>query len=59
VVAADLRGACGNQLHEFRHRYPDGATWPDDVPEAAIAGLDVRWAEGNLGLLPLLEVPGE
>lgn len=43
--------ACGDQFTTFSRTFPDGAVWPRDIEKARSAGLDVGWAQKNLGLL--------
>lgn len=50
VTAADLRGACSDQVKTFIREFPNGATWPDDWQRAKDAGLDMKWAAERLGL---------
>lgn len=52
VRAAQLRGACRDQVRHFKEVFPEGAEWPTDCAKAVEAGLDVSWAITNLGLLP-------
>jgi hypothetical protein len=53
VTGAHLEkvGACDDQVRLFRRTFPDGANWPDDITRAHAAGLDIKWARQNLGLL--------
>ena len=50
VTAAALRalGAC-SVPPAFTAAFPSGAVWPDDIPRAIAAGLDVAWVAKYLG----------
>lgn len=56
VTADHLRSAnaCSDQVRVFRDAFPGGAHWPDDIPVALDHGLDVDWAQKELGLPPLI-----